>query len=120
MDSHSQEYLKLVHFARWKKFCLVQKLKKLKITVALNYARRKTMIKTFSLLRNRTTRSKEILKMCCELTKMAHSMNAFLQLPTPLKSSTMRLIFAVHHDRIRTMRKYFHKFLLYHRTFNIK
>lgn len=104
--------LKTIYFAKFKHYWLTEKLKNLRMNVAECYANRKLLEKSFSVMSSRVKRSQQIFEMCLELTNKHHSLKNFLRMST-LEASTTKLIYAVYHDRIKSQRKYFHKFLFH-------
>lgn len=115
MDQYEDLQLKMFYFKSFKSFCLIQKLHRLKMTVAVSYSKFKLLEKAFKIFLNNTEQTKEIYRMVSSVRCNKHSMQSFLK-STPLKPTVVKFIFAFQHYRIKTMRKYFNNFLLHSKT----
>lgn len=118
MDPYEDFRLKLFCFRRLKVFWLVQKLRRLKMAIAVSYSDFKLVGKAFQALHGRMKRTKEIHRMVSRIrSNKHHSLQSFVEL-TPLEPSIAKFIFILQYDRIKTMRKYFNKLLFHSKVSN--
>lgn len=112
MESFEKNHLKLVYFMKWKMFCQQKRLKKLKTSVALNL---KTIViprqlrkqqSFFGAFKTQLAKKQEMMRLCKEATKNRHTLKSFLELSS-LNATTTKLIYVIHYDRIKTLRKFF-------------
>lgn len=120
MNSTEVLHLKIIYFAKFKKFWLNRKLKALKTKVSSSYANHKLAAKAFKVLRDRQIRRREYLRVIQKLKKNQVSLESFVQMPSPLAVPFLKQIFVIHHHRLKTLRKYFNFFLFHHKFLNRK
>lgn len=111
MDSQNERQLKLIYFNKFRKLLLIQKVEKLKFSVAASFSKHSLLKNFFKSWQRQANRTKETVKMCYEISRRRYSLEKFLTL-SQLRQSTLKFIFAVHHHRMKILKKYFAKLTL--------
>lgn len=114
MEIETESEIKLICFIKWKQFFLEQRLKKLQMIVVTKYSSNKSQKKFFAAWKLQREKSREILRLCKEITNHRHTLKSFIE-NSSLEVKITKQIYIIHHDRIKTLRKYFNLFLFHHK-----
>lgn len=94
---------KFVYFIKLYRYCLLRRQIRLMNYIADIHRDQRLMRLMFNKMRQHVAKRREISKVCQELTSKPLTLCEFLLLPP----NALKRIFAIQHDRLKLMRKYF-------------
>jgi hypothetical protein len=101
------QFIKLVYFHNWIQYWLLKRRCRLMNAIADIYRNRKLVENIFDRMKQLVMKRKEILRVCTELTCRPLTLSEFADVKTCLSHDTMKGIYVIQYDRLKTMRKYF-------------